>query len=55
MEEFGNSTPDSYRGGNGGIEERKDGMKERWNVEVLAEIPLQREKDGKMEEWKNEL
>jgi hypothetical protein len=29
IRQFGNSTPDSYRGGYGGIEERKDGMKER--------------------------
>jgi hypothetical protein len=26
-------------------------MRERLNVEALAEIPLQREKDGRMEEW----
>jgi hypothetical protein len=26
---------------------------EKWNVEALAEIPLRREKNGMMEEWKN--
>ena len=30
----------------GGIRLRK-GMMEKWNVEVLAEIPLWREQDGK--------
>jgi hypothetical protein len=26
---------------------------EKWNVEALAEIPLRREMNGRMEEWKN--
>jgi hypothetical protein len=26
----------------------KDGMMEEWNVEALAEIPLRREKNGKI-------
>jgi hypothetical protein len=29
------------------------GMLECWNVEALAEIPLRREKNGIVEEWKN--
>jgi len=28
------------------------GKIEAWNVEALVEIPLRREKIGKMEEWK---
>jgi hypothetical protein len=31
------------------MEEWKSGMLEKWNVEALAEIPLRREKNGKME------
>jgi hypothetical protein len=29
------------------MEKWKNGMMEKWNVEVLAEIPLWREQDGK--------
>jgi hypothetical protein len=32
------------------MEEWKSGRMERWNVEALAEIPLRREKNGRMEE-----
>jgi hypothetical protein len=35
------------------MEEWKVGRMERWNVEVIAEIPPQREKFGKMEDWKD--
>jgi len=32
-------------------EEWKDGKMERWNVEALAEIPHQRERNGRIESW----
>jgi len=33
------------------MENWNDGMVEWWNVEALAEIPLLREKNGRMERW----
>jgi len=32
---------------------RKNTEKEEWNVEALAEIPLRREKSGRVERWKD--
>ncbi len=37
----------------GRMERWKDGRMEGWNVEALAEIPLRREKNGRMNQFDN--